>query len=101
MIKITTRYKQLITAVFVIITCVLLGSFAASSAQSLGSSNPAIEVVKVADPTLIQSGGTVVYTYGITNTGDVPLTNVTLSDDKLGVIIPLPTQRVTSGLQGL
>jgi len=98
--KITVRYRQLIIAAFVVITCMLLGSLAASSAQSLGSSNPYIEVVKTADPTMIYPGDTVVYTYGITNTDDVTLTNVILSDDKLGPINLLPS-RVISGLQAL
>ncbi|MCK4315085.1 MAG: pre-peptidase C-terminal domain-containing protein, partial [Anaerolineae bacterium] len=98
--KITTRYRQLVIAACAAIMCVSLWSFATSSAQPLGAGNPAIELVKVADPTLIQSGGTVVYTYGITNTGDVLLTNVVLSDDKLGDI-DLRPPRVTSGLQVL
>ena len=72
--KITTRYRQLIIAVFVVITCVSIGSLAASSAQSLGLSTPDIQVVKTADPTMIYPGDTVIYTYGITNTGDVTLT---------------------------
>ncbi|MDY6877155.1 MAG: pre-peptidase C-terminal domain-containing protein [Chloroflexota bacterium] len=96
--KITVRYKQSVIAACVVITCILVGSFATSSAQPLGAGNPGIELVKVADPTTIQSGDTVVYTYGITNTGDVPLVDITLSDDKLGDIALVP-QRVTSGLQ--
>jgi hypothetical protein len=75
---------------------VLSWSFATSLAQPLGAGNPDIEVVKVADPTTIQSGDTVVYTYRITNTGAVPLTKVTLNDDKLGDI-PLGPPRVTPG----
>ena len=98
--KITTRYRQLVIAACIAIACVLSWSFATSLAQPLGAGNPAIEVVKVADPTTIQSGDTVVYTYRITNTGDVPLTKVTLSDDKLGDIALVPP-RVTSGLQVL
>ena len=98
--KITTRYRQLVIAACIAIACVLSWSFATSLAQPLGAGNPAIEVVKVADPTTIQSGDTVVYTYRITNTGDVPLTNVTLNDDKLGDIALVPP-RVNSGLQVL
>ena len=98
--KITTRYRQLVIAACAAIMCVSLWSFATSSAQPLGAGNPAIDLVKVADPTLIQSGGTAVYTYGITNIGDEPLTNVVLSDDRLGDI-DLRPPRVTSGLQVL
>jgi len=49
---------------------------------------PAISVVKTSDaPELgVEVGTTVVYTYVVTNTGDVPLVNVALVDDKLGSI---------------
>jgi uncharacterized repeat protein (TIGR01451 family)/uncharacterized repeat protein (TIGR02543 family) len=60
----------------------------------------AIELVKMADPTVIYSGDTVNYTYRITNTGIVILTNVSLSDDRLGDIDLSPT-RVISDLLAL
>jgi hypothetical protein len=45
--------------------------------------NPAINVDKTADPTTLPAGGgDVTYTYVVTNTGDVPLSNVTVSDNK-------------------
>lgn len=45
--------------------------------------NPAISVVKSANPTsLPKSGGNVNYSYAVTNHGDVTLTNIVLSDDK-------------------
>lgn len=44
--------------------------------------HPAIEVVKTADPTSISSGEWVTYTYRVENTGDDPLTDVEISDDK-------------------
>jgi len=47
---------------------------------------PAIDVVKTAAPTAILSGETVVYTYTVTNIGDVVLQNVTLTDDRLGAV---------------
>ncbi len=45
--------------------------------------DPAIKIVKTADPeTLPAGGGDVTYTYVVTNTGDVPLIDVAVSDDK-------------------
>ena len=44
---------------------------------------PAINVVKTASATFLPyPGGDVTYTYEVTNTGNVPLSNVTLTDDK-------------------
>ncbi|TLM97701.1 MAG: hypothetical protein FDZ75_03985, partial [Actinobacteria bacterium] len=48
--------------------------------------NPSISIVKSANPTLILPGTPVTYTYLVTNTGDISLTNLTVNDDKLGVI---------------
>jgi len=48
---------------------------------------PDIEVVKTADPTTVSEAGTVVtYTYTVTNTGDVTLTGINVTDNKLGDI---------------
>ena len=44
-------------------------------------SNPSIAVQKSADPTIIHVGETVVYSYAVTNDGDVPLTNLNVADD--------------------
>ena len=53
--------------------------------------NPAIEVEKSASAPKIVIGSTVTYEYTITNTGDVPLTNITAVDDKLDLsAIPIP-----------
>lgn len=49
--------------------------------------HPAITIVKTADPTSFSGpSATVTYTYVITNTGDVRLTDIAVADDKLGVI---------------
>lgn len=49
--------------------------------------NPAIEIVKTANPTAIQgTSGTATFTYVVTNTGDTPLVDVVVTDDILGEI---------------
>lgn len=48
---------------------------------------PGIDVEKSADPTTLDSGGgSVTYTYVVTNTGNVALSNVTVEDDKCSSI---------------
>jgi len=54
--------------------------------------NPAISIVKVASPTTVSEPGTeVTYTYTVTNEGNIPLTGIEVSDDKLGDITLLKT----------
>ena len=49
---------------------------------------PAIHIVKVANPTLLPvGGGPVTYTYAVTNVGNVPLSNVTVVDDKCSPVV--------------
>jgi len=44
--------------------------------------NPAIKIIKHANASVVNYGESVEYTYNITNTGDVPLSNVSVTDDK-------------------
>ncbi|PKP59497.1 MAG: hypothetical protein CVT89_01185 [Candidatus Altiarchaeales archaeon HGW-Altiarchaeales-2] len=44
--------------------------------------NPAISIDKTANASVINYGDSVKYTYNVTNIGNVPLNNVTVSDDK-------------------
>ncbi|MDI9471229.1 MAG: InlB B-repeat-containing protein, partial [Bacillota bacterium] len=47
---------------------------------------PAAQITKEADQKLFTKPGTVIYTYTVTNTGNVTLTGLTVSDDKLGAV---------------
>ena len=47
---------------------------------------PSIEVTKSADKETVYVGDEIIYTYTITNTGDVPLYDITLTDDVIGDI---------------
>jgi plastocyanin len=48
---------------------------------------PAIEVTKSVDKNIASAGDTITYTYTITNTDNVTISNISLNDDKLGPII--------------
>ncbi len=50
------------------------------------SGEPAIEVTKTTDPTAARVNDEITYTYTVTNTGNVPLMDVSLTDELLGVI---------------
>lgn len=55
--------------------------------QAPDPADPGIHVEKSADPTTLDfGGGPVTYTYLVTNTGNVPLSNVTIDDDKCSQI---------------
>ncbi len=51
------------------------------------SMNPALTITKVADKTEAAPGDTITYTYRVTNTGDVDLSNIVAHDDKLGSVL--------------
>jgi hypothetical protein len=61
--------------------------------------NPAIDIEKYTNgedadtPTgpLVPVGSPVVWTYVVTNIGNVPLANITVGDDKIGVICTIPS----------
>ena len=50
-------------------------------AASVNVIRPGIQIVKTASPTVINPGDTVTYTYAVSNTGDDPLTGISVSDD--------------------
>ena len=61
------------------------------SSHSVDIIHPAITIVKTANPTSAAVGTTITYTYTVTNSGDVTLTNVSVDDDKLGHIGDIAT----------
>lgn len=48
----------------------------------VGLANAEIQIVKVASSTVVTRGETVLYTYNVTNIGDVPLRQIVVVDDK-------------------
>jgi uncharacterized repeat protein (TIGR01451 family) len=60
------------------------GQVSDTDTHSVDIIHPAIRIVKTARPGSISPGETVTYTYEVTNTGDVTLFDVKVTDDKLG-----------------
>jgi hypothetical protein len=50
------------------------------------SPNPDIEITKMADRTQAHEGDTITYTYTVDNPGDVPLSSVSVTDNRIGVV---------------
>jgi len=66
------------------------------------ASAPAIHVVKSADPTTLPAGGgPVEYTYLVTNTGNIALTGVTVTDDKCATVTGPTGDTGSDGVLGL
>jgi uncharacterized repeat protein (TIGR01451 family) len=61
-------------------------TISANSAQAITVQKPAIEVEITPQPASVQLGQTVQYNYRVTNVGDVPLTGITLVDNRLGPV---------------
>jgi len=62
------------------------GQVSDTDTHSVDIIHPAIRIVKTAKPGSIGPGETVTYTYEVTNTGDVTLFGVKVTDNKLGNI---------------
>ncbi|HVH53894.1 MAG TPA: hypothetical protein VNA32_07150, partial [Actinomycetota bacterium] len=62
------------------------GQVSDTDSHSVDIIHPAIRIVKTAKPGSIGPGETVTYTYEVTNTGDVTLFDVKVTDNKLGNI---------------
>jgi hypothetical protein len=58
----------------------------ADDACATDISNPAIRIVKTVSEEVVPVGTTVTYTYVVTNTGDVTLFDVVVTDDIMGLI---------------
>ena len=57
----------------------------------------AIEIVKSVDQSLVPPGTAVTYSYAVRNTGNVPLTNITVTDDRCSPVNPVLNGTVNSG----
>jgi hypothetical protein len=62
------------------------GQVSDTDSHSVDIIHPDIRIVKTANPDSIGPGETVTYTFEVTNTGDVTLFDVGVTDDKLGHI---------------
>ena len=58
--------------------------FCDSASHTLDVIHPAIQVVKTVDKPVITAGKTVVYSYSVTNPGDIALSGVKVTDNKCG-----------------
>lgn len=65
-----------------------------SSNHTLDVLHPAISIVKTANPLSVSGTGDVTYTYVVSNTGDIALNNIVVTDDVLGTIGELDTLAV-------
>jgi uncharacterized repeat protein (TIGR01451 family) len=50
------------------------------------SPNPDIAITKTSNPTQAHDGDTITYNYTVTNPGNVPLSNVSVTDNRIGVV---------------
>ena len=57
-----------------------------SDTASVSILRPGIAIVKVAEPLEVYPGDNVTYTYTVTNTGNTPLSSLSVIDDRLGSI---------------
>jgi uncharacterized repeat protein (TIGR01451 family) len=58
----------------------------AQATVTIGTAGPSIAVTKKANPTSVSAPGNVTYTYTVTNTGNVTLSNLSLNDNLIGNI---------------
>jgi uncharacterized repeat protein (TIGR01451 family) len=57
-----------------------------SDTASVNILRPGIALIKTAEPPQVHEGDNITYTYTVTNTNDTPLSNISVTDDRLGSI---------------
>ena len=75
------------------------GSVTDSDTHEVSVLHPGIELEKTATPTSGPAGTLIVYTYTVRNTGDTPLFNVSVDDDRVGHVDDIATLAVGGSVQ--
>jgi uncharacterized repeat protein (TIGR01451 family) len=75
------------------------GTVTDTDAFDVGVLHPGIDLEKTASPTSGPSGTHIVYTYAVTNTGDTPLFDISVDDDKVGHVGTIATLAVNGTVQ--
>jgi uncharacterized repeat protein (TIGR01451 family) len=75
------------------------GTVTDTDAFDVGVLHPGIDLEKTASPTSGPSGTLIVYTYAVSNTGDTPLFDVSVDDDKVGHVGTIATLGVNGTVQ--
>jgi uncharacterized repeat protein (TIGR01451 family) len=75
------------------------GTVTDTDTHDVGVLHPGIDLEKTASPTSGPSGTLIVYTYAVTNSGDTPLFDVSVDDDKVGHVGTIATLAVDGTVQ--
>ena len=73
------------------------GNITGTATATVDIVNPSIQITKTTDTPIVIEGDIVTFTIAVTNTGDITLTNVIVSDPLVPDCIPTPTTPITLG----